>query len=128
MSQDPLPALDRNHFEPPTRERLAVMQVSGGSQSFNAVNAMRLLGRWMRRVTIPNQSSVPKAFELFDTAGRLPAGSHYERLVDVCEELVRFTWLVRDNAAELVHRYSERMDKAGKEAAAARSIADARTG
>lgn len=114
MSQDPLPALDRNHFEPPTRERPAVMQVSGGSQSFNAVNAMRLLGRWMRMVTIPNRSSVPKAFELFDTAGRLPAGSHYERLVDVCEELV--------------HRYSERMDKAGREAAAARSIADARTG
>ena len=113
----------------PTQGRtLAVMQVSGGSQSFNAVNAMRLLGRWMRMVTIPNQSSVPKAFELFDAAGRLPAGSHYERLVDVCEELVRFTWLVRDNAAELVDRYSERMEKAGKEATAARSISEARTG
>jgi arsenic resistance protein ArsH len=113
----------------PTQGRtLAVMQVSGGSQSFNAVNAMRLLGRWMRMVTIPNQSSVPKAFELFDAAGRLPAGSHYERLVDVCEELVRFTWLIRDNAYELVDRYSERMEKAGKEAAAARSIAEARTG
>lgn len=113
----------------PTQGRtLAVMQVSGGSQSFNAVNAMRLLGRWMRMVTIPNQSSVPKAFELFDAAGRLPAGSHYERLVDVCEELVRFTWLTRDNAAELVDRYSERMEKAGKEAAAARSIGEARTG
>ena len=112
----------------PTQGRtLAVMQVSGGSQSFNAVNAMRLLGRWMRMVTIPNQSSVPKAFELFDPAGRLPAGPHYERLVDVCEELVRFTWLVRDNAAELVDRYSERMEQAGKAAAAARSIAEART-
>jgi arsenic resistance protein ArsH len=104
------------------------MQVSGGSQSFNAVNAMRLLGRWMRMVTIPNQSSVPKAFELFDAAGRLPRGSHYERLVDVCEELVRFTWLTRDNASELVDRYSERIEKAGKEAAAARSVAEARTG
>jgi arsenic resistance protein ArsH len=113
----------------PTQGRtLAVMQVSGGSQSFNAVNAMRLLGRWMRMVTIPNQSSVPKAFELFDPAGRLPAGPHYERLVDVCEELVRFTWLVRDNATELVDRYSERMERAGKEAAAARSIAEARSG
>jgi arsenic resistance protein ArsH len=113
----------------PTQGRtLAVMQVSGGSQSFNAVNAMRLLGRWMRMVTIPNQSSVPKAFELFDAAGRLPAGPHYERLADVCEELVRFTWLIRDNAAELVDRYSERMEKAGKEATVARSIAEARKG
>ena len=113
----------------PTQGRtLAVMQVSGGSQSFNAVNAMRLLGRWMRMITIPNQSSVPKAFELFDPAGRLPAGSHYERLVDVCEELVQFTWLIRDNADHLVDRYSERMERAGKEAAAARSIVEARTG
>ncbi len=113
----------------PTQGRtLAVMQVSGGSQSFNAVNAMRLLGRWMRMVTIPNQSSVSKAFELFDAAGRLPAGPHYERLVDVCEELARFTWLVRDNAVELVDRYSERLERAGKEAAAARSIAETRTG
>ena len=113
----------------PTQGRtLAVMQVSGGSQSFNAVNAMRLLGRWMRMVTIPNQSSVPKAFELFDAAGRLPAGPHYERLVDVCEELVRFTLLVRDNADILVDRYSERMERSGKEAAAAQSIAEARDG
>jgi arsenic resistance protein ArsH len=71
---------------------------------------------------------VPKAYELFDSAGRLPAGPHYDRLVDVCEELVRFTWLIRDNAAELVDRYSERREKAGHEAAAARSIAEARTG
>ncbi len=94
----------------PTQGRtLAVMQVSGGSQSFNAINAMRLLGRWMRMITIPNQSSVPKAFELFDAGGRLPPGPHYDRLVDVCEELVRFTWLTRDNAVELVDRYSERL-------------------
>lgn len=116
----------------PTQGRtLAVMQVSGGSQSFNAVNAMRLLGRWMRMLTIPNQSSVPKAFELFDAAGRLPAGSHYERLVDVCEELVRFTWLLRDNADILVGRYSERLERArleraGKQAEAARSVAETR--
>jgi arsenic resistance protein ArsH len=82
----------------------------------------------MRMVTIPNQSSVPKAYELFDEAGRLPAGPHYERLVDACEELVRFTWLIRDNAVELVDRYSERMERAGKEAAAVRSIAEARNG
>ncbi len=113
----------------PTQGRtLAVMQVSGGSQSFNAVNAMRLLGRWMRMITIPNQSSVPKAFELFDAAGRLPAGPHYERVVDVCEELVRFTWLTRDNAVELVDRYSERVERAGAAMAAARSVAEARTG
>jgi arsenic resistance protein ArsH len=105
----------------PTQGRtLAVVQVSGGSQSFNAVNAMRVLGRWMRMVTIPNQSSVPRAFAQFDAAGRLPAGPHYERLVDVCEELVRFTWLTRDNAVELVDRYSERIERAGKPAAAAR--------
>ena len=109
----------------PTQGRtLAVMQVSGGSQSFNAINAMRLLGRWMRMVTIPNQSSVPKAFELFDTAGRLPMGSHFDRIVDVCEELTRFTWLTRDNAIELVDRYSERLEKAGKEAAGSHSLAE----
>lgn len=104
------------------------MQVSDGSQSFNAANAMRLLGRWMRRVTVPNQSTVPRAFALFDAAGRLPEGPHYERLVDVCEELVRFTWLIRDNAEILVNRYSECIEQAGREAVAARSIADARTG
>lgn len=111
----------------PTQGRtLALMQVSGGSQSFNALNAMRLLGRWMRMITIPNQSSVPKAFELFDAAGRLPAGPHYERVVDVCEELVRFTWLTRDNADVLVDRYSERKERGDKEARAARSVAEAR--
>ena len=113
----------------PTQGRtLALMQVSGGSQSFNSVNAMRLLGRWMRMVVIPNQSSVPKAYEQFDTAGRMLASPLYDRLVDVCEELVRFTWLVRDNADVLVDRYSERVERAGKAAAAAASIAEARTG
>jgi len=93
----------------PTQGRtLAVMQVSGGSQSFNAVNTLRLLGRWMRMVTIPNQSSIPKAYEQFDDAGRLRPGPLYDRVVDVTEELVRFTWLLRDRADTLVDRYSER--------------------
>jgi len=94
----------------PTQGRtLAVMQVSGGSQSFNAVNTLRLLGRWMRMVTIPNQSSVPKAYEQFDEAGRMLPGPLYDRVVDVMEELVRFTWLLRDRADYLVDRYSERV-------------------
>ena len=93
----------------PTQGRtLAVMQVSGGSQSFNAVNTLRLLGRWMRMVTIPNQSSVAKAFQEFDEAGRMKPSAYYERIVDVMEELVRFTILVRPHAVQLVDRYSER--------------------
>ena len=95
----------------PTQGRtLAVMQVSGGSQSFNAVNILRLLGRWMRMVTVPNQSSIPKAYEQFDDDdGRLRPGPLYDRVVDVMEELVRFTWLLRDRADYLVDRYSERI-------------------
>ncbi len=94
----------------PTQGRtLAVMQVSGGSQSFNSVNTLRLLGRWMRMFTIPNQSSVPKAYEQFDQAGRMLPGPLYDRLVDVMEELVRFTWLLRDRSVYLVDRYSERV-------------------
>jgi arsenic resistance protein ArsH len=93
----------------PTQGRtLAVMQVSGGSQSFNAVNTLRLLGRWMRMVTIPNQSSVPRAYEQFDDAGRMKPSANYDRVVDVMEELVRFTWLLRDRTDYLVDRYSER--------------------
>jgi arsenic resistance protein ArsH len=93
----------------PTQGRtLAVMQVSGGSQSFNAVNTLRLLGRWMRMFTIPNQSSVPKAYEQFDEAGRMKPSANYDRVVDVMEELLRFTWLLRDRADYLVDRYSER--------------------
>ena len=87
---------------------MAVMQVSGGSQSFNAVNTLRLLGRWMRMITIPNQSSVPKAFEQFDKAGRMKPSPLYERVVDVMEELVKFTLLTRDRSAHLTSRYSER--------------------
>ncbi len=93
----------------PTQGRaLALMQVSGGSQSFNAVNTLRLLGRWMRMFTIPNQSSVPRAYEQFDDAGRMRPSANYDRVVDVMEELLRFTWLLRDRADYLVDRYSER--------------------
>lgn len=95
----------------PTQGRtLAVMQVSGGSQSFNAVNTLRLLGRWMRMFTIPNQSSVAKAWQEFDQHGRMRPSAYYDRIVDVVEELVRFTVLLRPHAAQLVDRYSERKD------------------
>ncbi len=93
----------------PTQGRtLAVMQVSGGSQSFNAVNALRVLGRWMRMVVIPNQSSVAKAFQEFDDDGRMKPSAYYERVVDVMEELFKFTLLVRERSDYLTSRYSER--------------------
>ena len=96
----------------PTQGRtLAVMQVSGGSQSFNAVNSLRILGRWMRMITIPNQSSVPMAYKEFDEAGRMRPGPLYDRVVDVCEELVKFTLLTRGRADHLVDRYSERKER-----------------
>lgn len=97
---------------PTQGKTLAVMQVSGGSQSFNAVNQLRVLGRWMRMITIPNQSSVPKAFREFDEAGRMKPSPLYDRVVDVMEELVKFTLLTRDVAPELVDRYSERKESA----------------
>jgi arsenic resistance protein ArsH len=110
----------------PTQGRtLAVMQVSGGSQSFNAVNALRVLGRWMRMVTVPNQSSVPKAFQEFDEEGRMKPSSYYDRVVDVMEELVKFTLLVRDQSEYLVNRYSERKDAARSAAPAAQLSATA---
>lgn len=97
---------------PTQGKTLAVMQVSGGSQSFNAVNQMRILGRWMRMLTIPNQSSVAKAFLEFDEAGRMKPSPYYDRIVDVMEELVKFTLLTRDRAPYLVDRYSERKESA----------------
>lgn len=97
---------------PTQGKTLAVMQVSGGSQSFNAVNQMRILGRWMRMITIPNQSSVAKAFLEFDDAGRMKPSPYYDRIVDVMEELVKFTLLTRDRAGHLVDRYSERKETA----------------
>ncbi|WP_246663382.1 arsenical resistance protein ArsH [Rhizobium sp. WL3] len=99
---------------PTQGKTLAVMQVSGGSQSFNAINAMRLLGRWMRMITIPNQSSVAKAYQEFDADGRMKPSAYYERVVDVCEELVKFTYLTRDISDHLTDRYSERKEKAVK--------------
>jgi arsenic resistance protein ArsH len=98
---------------PTQGKTLAVMEVSGGSQSFNAVNQMRILGRWMRMITIPNQSSVAKAFLEFDEAGRMKPSAYYDRVVDVMEELVKFTLLTRDVAPYLVDRYSERKESAG---------------
>jgi arsenical resistance protein ArsH len=97
---------------PTQGKTLAVMQVSGGSQSFNAVNQMRILGRWMRMLTIPNQSSVAKAFLEFEEDGRMKPSAYYDRVVDVMEELVKFTLLTRDAAPYLVDRYSERKESA----------------
>ncbi|WP_417686215.1 arsenical resistance protein ArsH [Roseibium sp.] len=99
---------------PTQGKALALMQVSGGSQSFNAVNQMRILGRWMRMVTIPNQSSVPKAFLEFDDDGRMKPSALYDRVVDVMEELVKFTLLIRGRSDYLVDRYSERKESAAE--------------
>lgn len=99
---------------PTQGKTLAVMQVNGGSQSFNAVNQMRVLGRWMRMITIPNQSSVPKAYEQFDEAGRMKPSPYYDRVVDVVEELVKFTLLTRGPSPYLTSRYSERKEAAEK--------------
>ncbi|MFN3172116.1 MAG: arsenical resistance protein ArsH [Hyphomicrobiales bacterium] len=95
----------------PTQGRtLALMQVSGGSQSFNTVNQLRILGRWMRMITIPNQSSVPKAFTEFEDDGRMKPSPYYNRMVDVMEELMKFTHLTRGRSAYLTDRYSERVE------------------
>ena len=104
--------LSLGSIRPTQGKTLAVMEVSGGSQSFNAVNQMRILGRWMRMITIPNQSSVAKAYQEFDADGRMKPSSYYDRVVDVCEELVKFTLLTRDASAYLTDRYSERKEQA----------------
>ena len=104
--------LNSGAVRPTQGKTLAVMQVSGGSQSFNAVNQMRVLGRWMRMITIPNQSSVAKAYMEFGDDDRMKPSSYYERLVDVMEELVKFTLLTRDVSPYLVDRYSERKETA----------------
>lgn len=104
--------LSEGAVRPSQGKTLAVMQVCGGSQSFNTVNQMRVLGRWMRMITIPNQSSVAKAWQEFDDDGRMKPSSYYDRIVDVMEELMKFTLLTRANAAYLVDRYSERKESA----------------
>ncbi len=106
--------LNSGAVRPTQGKTLAVMQVSGGSQSFNAVNQMRILGRWMRMLTIPNQSSVAKAFAEFDEAGRMKPSSYYDRVADVMEELMKFTLLTRDVTPYLTDRYSERVETAAE--------------
>ncbi|MBY5365380.1 arsenical resistance protein ArsH [Rhizobium leguminosarum] len=101
-------------IRPTQGKTLAVMQVSGGSQSFNAVSQLRILGRWMRMIAIPNQSSVARAFQEFDSDGRMKPSSYYDRVVDVCEELVKFTLLTRDASNYLTDRYSERKEEVEK--------------
>ena len=104
--------LNMGGVRPTQGKTLAVMQVCGGSQSFNAVNQMRILGRWMRMVTIPNQSSVAKAFLEFEDNGRMKPSPYYNRIVDVMEELMKFTLLLRENKDHFVDRYSERVESA----------------
>jgi len=99
-------------IRPTQGKTLALMQVNGGSQSFNALNQMRILGRWMRMITIPNQSSVPKAFLEFDENNRMKPSANYDRVVDVMEELVKFTLLTRSISLYLTDRYSERKETA----------------
>ncbi|WP_373635656.1 arsenical resistance protein ArsH [Yoonia sp. SS1-5] len=96
-------------IRPTQGKTLAVMQVSGGSQSFNTVNQLRILGRWMRLITIPNQSSVPMAWKEFED-GRMKPSSLYNRIVDVMQELARFTVMTRGRSAMLTDRYSERVE------------------
>lgn len=110
MQVDHLP-LAYKGLRPTQGRTLAVMQVSAGSQSFNSINTLRVLGRWMRMFTIPNQSSVAKVYAEFDEAGRMKPSAYYDRIVDVMEELVRFTVLLRPHASQLVDRYSERLEK-----------------
>jgi arsenic resistance protein ArsH len=106
--------LEQGAVRPSQGRALAVMQVCGGSQSFNVVNTLRLLGRWMRMFTIPNQSSVPMAYKEFDDAGRMRPSAYYDRVVDVMEELFKFTLLLRGRTAYLTDRYSERSERALK--------------
>jgi arsenic resistance protein ArsH len=103
--------LEQGAMRPSQGRTLAVMQVCGGSQSFNVVNTLRLLGRWMRMVTIPNQSSVPMAYKEFDEAGRMRPSGYYDRVVDVMEELFKFTLLLRGRTDYLTDRYSERSER-----------------
>ncbi|AWL03715.1 arsenical resistance protein ArsH [Massilia oculi] len=106
--------LEQGSVRPSQGKTLAVMQVCGGSQSFNVVNTLRLLGRWMRMFTIPNQSSVPMAYKEFGDDDRMRPSAYYERVVDVMEELVKITLLMRGSSAYLTDRYSERSERANR--------------
>ena len=106
---DWLPLSPIGGIRPTQGKTLALMQVSGGSQSFNSVNQLRILGRWMRMVTIPNQSSVPMAWKQFEN-GRMKPSPLYNRIVDVMEELAKFTVMTRGRSAMLTDRYSERVE------------------
>ncbi len=110
---DRLDTVGEGAVRPSQGKTLAVMQVCGGSQSFNAVNQMRILGRWMRMFTIPNQSSVAKAWQEFDENGRMKPSSWYDRIVDVAEELFKITLLLRGQTSYLADRYSERKESSG---------------
>ncbi len=102
--------LSMGAVRPTQGKTLAVMQVNGGSQSYNTVNQLRILGRWMRMITIPNQSSIPKTFTEFDDNDRMKPSAYYDRIVDVLEELVKFTYMTRNRSKQLVDRYSERIE------------------
>lgn len=104
--------LEQGALRPSQGRTLAVMQVCGGSQFFNVVNSLRLLGRWLRMFTIPNQSSVPMAYKEFDDDARMRPSAYYDRVVDVMEELFKMTWLLRGNTDYLTDRYSERSERA----------------
>lgn len=106
--------LSMGAIRPTQGKALAVMQVTGGSQSFNAINNMRILGRWMRMLTIPNQSSIAKAYNEFNSDGTMKPSAYRNRIVDVMEELMRFTYLTRDQNAHLLNRYSERHENQAK--------------
>lgn len=102
--------LSSQAIRPTQGKVLAIAQVSGGSQSFNALNSMRILGRWMRMFTIPNQASLPKAYTQFTAEGRLTNSSNRSRLVDVVEELVKISCILQDHQAILGDRFSERKE------------------
>lgn len=106
--------MEQGAIRPSQGRTLALMQVCGGSQSFNVVNSLRLLGRWMRMFTIPNQSSVPMAYKEFDDNDRMRPSAYYERVVDVMEELYKITLLMRGSSAYLTDRYSERSERANR--------------